>query len=623
VSLRARLYRVHIDKPLQPELLVLAVEELQAASPLLQLAWDGQAFAPLGAAARPTAQECVHVEHAAAARDEQARERFTDVVRVGLDPARGLLLRVGLWLGAKDAELVLALPVACGDGRSLELLVEDLFRLYEQLEQDRPLSLPAMPLSYASFAVEQHARHGRALVAPPPALEHASSAWQELRLSLPSAVGQWPPAPGLDLDAREVALGAVLRVLAAWPERPQGTLVLVDDLRAADARLARTPGALACARPLASALWDDPRLVGEVEWLAGALREHGARAWPTQPVAAAPAVCIDLTALAELPWLGGETWRPLGACEVPRASARARLDLCFVVDAQGLRLDVGGQAGDVAAALAWLEPRLQSELEHLLAALRQAADGRRFWTREFHAHPGLPNVELPRRATPASTFVCSPCNVDAGTWARLEEQCAAAPLTIAHAGLGLLLSRLCGREDIVVVLAQPECAPVPVRLELAWAQGFAQAVARLAANQRRAVPHAALASRALGLTGPCGDEPVAGRPRLDAGCARLPQLPSASEAPEALARLCHGAAWAADIDLWLLVVPDSDVPRLSVLGSGRLAADAVHQTAACLEQLLVSAAADARQAVGDLALRPHTVAANTAPATDELAAFRF
>lgn len=614
------LYHVRVDKPLVPDWLELALEELHAGNLLLQCAWDGRSFLALAAEAQPAARECMHVESVAAAPDEAAWERFTSAVVAGLDAARGRALRVGVWLGDKRTELLLALSAFHGDGRSLELLAEDLFRLYEQVEQERPLSLPAAALTYAAFAAEQQARHGRALGAPPPARQ-AADACVTLRLPAHAWMAPAQALPGLDVTARELALGALLRALHAWPGRPAGALVLVDDLRASDPRLARTGGPLTCARPLASAVWDDARLGHGVEPLVHALRAHGSAAWPLAAPPEAPAVCIDLAAFRELPWLGGETWHPLGASQVPRQPARASLDLRLASDAEGPRLDIVGGSDTVAAACAWLELRLAVELERLASAARRSADGRRFWTREFHAHAGQPNVELPQRAVPADGITRVACTLAQAAWTQLVERCATDPATLLGAGLGLLLSRLLAREDLVIVLAGAEHAPVPARLELLWSRGFAQAVACVANGRQRATPHAEALVDGWEWTGPVSGPPVVGRPRLDAGCAWLERLPHPAEARARLAELCRQARWADDIDLWLLAAPGSHGPELCLYGSGRFTTEGLQQAARYLEQLLTSAALDVHQPVGDLALASRPAPADVA--ADELTVFRF
>lgn len=90
-------------------------------------------------------------------------------------PLRAVLVRIG----PDDHVLLLAVHHAVSDGRSLEIMAEELLRLYGGLREGVPAELPEPPVQFGDFAVWERERLAG------PAVEPDVAFWREQLAGLP------------------------------------------------------------------------------------------------------------------------------------------------------------------------------------------------------------------------------------------------------------------------------------------------------------------------------------------------------------------------------------------------------------------------------------------------------
>lgn len=89
-------------------------------------------------------------------RDIEARRLSDAESKQPFDLTKGPLIRLtALWLDDNDQVLLLTMHHIISDGWSVSIFVEEAYKLYQAYSSGRTLSLPALPIQYADFAVWQ------------------------------------------------------------------------------------------------------------------------------------------------------------------------------------------------------------------------------------------------------------------------------------------------------------------------------------------------------------------------------------------------------------------------------------------------------------------------------------
>ncbi|MCA9941002.1 MAG: AMP-binding protein [Anaerolineales bacterium] len=90
------------------------------------------------------------------ARDTEARRLSDAESKQPFDLTKGPLIRLtALWLDDDDQVLLLTMHHIISDGWSVSIFVEEAYKLYQAYSTGRAISLPALPIQYADFAVWQ------------------------------------------------------------------------------------------------------------------------------------------------------------------------------------------------------------------------------------------------------------------------------------------------------------------------------------------------------------------------------------------------------------------------------------------------------------------------------------
>lgn len=288
-----------------------------------------------------------------------------------MKPERGSSLRVALIDRGEDAsELLLLVHRAFADGRSVALLFEDLFRLYETLSNDVDVTLRPVEKTYADFAEELEEHEVAAFAADALASGASGTGAEEVEsiiVGLDETLKRRLSASFLEgrgMKQAEVFAAAALRCLSK--AGAAGGVGVLYDYRWIEPGLKNTAGALTAAYALPPRLLKRDGTRPDARDVREAL-EEAAAGGGAQDAGAEPRVLLNLEYLQEEPWLGGYDWAPFGYVGVgPRAGGAYALEVVPVLtsDALEVRLWASGAAGAETAAA--LRNGLAAELRDLL-----------------------------------------------------------------------------------------------------------------------------------------------------------------------------------------------------------------------------------------------------------------
>ena len=494
---RTLCYQVTVAKKLDEAVLAEAVEQLVAYNETLQ---SSPAVAPEGASRLVG----FYHEDGGPGLDPRA---LVEELAPGVTPAQGAPLRVACVSrdgGATDVFLLVHDSAA--DPRGLTLLCEDLFRAYEQLSEGRPVSLSPVEKTFGEFAEESP---DLAAEGVPPAegsrgVGDETAALLDGELMRRFVAGEFDESGARPVD---FAAAVVLRSLA---EEAGGESVAVDLLasrRLVDHKLARTvgppgrlarvPAALLVAEGMTEARGVPGRVVEEVF----ACGVRGSRD-DSQP--GATRVLLNLEYVADEPWLGGNEWRPRGfvldACG-PREGYALEVVPLFSDGSMEVRLR---SADDGARSLAArLAARLPAVADSTLNLCADHVAAKRYWLGELGHNAPRSNVEMDGGTHAASDadMASQPCELDESSVRRLCADSGAPEPAVLLAAYALLLSRLSGRQDVVIASHFEDHSvrgTFPVRLRPSWARGFGDFLAETGRKVAEASRHADLALEILG-----------------------------------------------------------------------------------------------------------------------------
>ncbi len=150
-------YHTSVSKKLDEATLTLAVEQLIENNETLQLTLRNGRYVGMEAASGES-ERLVAVYQFDPLEGEDLEAWITrqvEALSAQVKPQRGSSVRVALiHNGTDSSEVVLVAHRAIGDGRSVGLLFEDLFRIYEALANEREVSLRSVEKSYTAFIEE-------------------------------------------------------------------------------------------------------------------------------------------------------------------------------------------------------------------------------------------------------------------------------------------------------------------------------------------------------------------------------------------------------------------------------------------------------------------------------------
>jgi hypothetical protein len=621
-------YQVSVGKRLEEEILSTALERLIEYNEVLhEVAGEGDET-PHGGRVR--GGELLRVYDFArgdAPPEEDSRGQVAAALSAEVGPACGARVRCALLRRGEAAdELLLLVHRSAADGRTVTILLEDLYRIYEQLSHGKEVSLIPPGKTYAESA-GLAAEAGGGLEQPPrPAApdgpRETRSAVVELDESLTAELLGGLPAR-LGLTWREALICAALRSLSS--AAADADVDVTVDYRDVDKKFGRTAGPLTFVRRLPrGAACEGESPVHVMRRLRAELSEASPRGprpdagRADEGAAARPRLLLNLEQMLDVPWLGGLVYAPEGFVHL---EAGAGVPYCVDAAAsrrgESVRLHLRyreGEAGEEIAAA--LRGRLGAELRAVLDECRRYDDARQFWDGEFEG-------ELP-----VSSTLAAPGEAESAPGGRAEtrfeversvvesacSRCDAEAPLLMLAAFGALLSRLNDGEDLALVCdvgGEDAGGVVPLKLSPSWVLPFAEFVSQLGRQLSRALAHGEYAfdilAGGLGSTGP-------GRaPRLDLGFVARDEGAGVERIEETLEPY---AALGRGTGLALAVEGEGSSLRL-IYDRERLAPGEAEALAGYLKTLLREVAADPSSKLGDIPLDIEQKRGEAAPALGE------
>jgi radical SAM superfamily enzyme YgiQ (UPF0313 family) len=448
-------YRISVDKRLDEQVLTAAVRELIERHEMLQL------------------QEEQHVrvyEETALSHAEIVEKLSAEML---LEPQAAL--RVALIHPRKDAsEFLLLVPRAIADGSSVVLLCEDLYRLYEQLSNNKKTLLGPR------LAQENH----QALL--------------------------------------EMSAAALLDLLAQCDD-PLHVDALTD-YRLVDEKLKDTVAALNFTRHVPDLLLGESDSRSRVQKIGQLLREPVTE----MPEMTGTRVLLNFEYFVAEPWLGGHHYVPQGFITTngkPREPYLLEVAPLLTRDGVKLHLKYESSAAPLAQKLV---EGFDQAMELIIRDNERYLEDERFWQQELGQKAPLSNIEVFSEAGEDSGTGWSsiPCSIAHDALESICAQLQTGSTVVLLSVLSVLLSRLNGRED-VVVLTSIDDQIVPVRLNPSWNLSFGEFVQHVRQKLTLAQQHSAGALEALSQTAATFD---VGYVFADAGVENLQQWhPSATQ----------------------------------------------------------------------------------------------
>ena len=394
-------YHTSVSKKLDEATLTTAVEELIENNETLQMALrNGQYVSMDTSDGQPESLIAVYYIDAVEGEDLKALiTRQVEELSAQVKPQRGSSVRVALiHNGTDSSEVVLIVHQAIADGKSVVLLFEDLFRIYETLTNEREVSLRPVEKSYSAFIDELMEADSSSLAhrSSPVAYssrnngshasrpdEQAQTASGEIDcsvISLDKSImrrlsTKFPEAH--DVKLPELLVAATLKCLARMTKKETVDLSVVYDYRWIDTSLKHTAAALTSTYRLPSTIVvaDNPySYMQEIQCALKDLPIGNAAAATSLRSNGRPQVLLNLEYFHEEPWLGGDEWIPRGFLNLSRSSESYSLEIVVLLRDETIELHLTGQnSQEIKELTALLTKHLASELQHSLESSQQAA----------------------------------------------------------------------------------------------------------------------------------------------------------------------------------------------------------------------------------------------------------
>lgn len=323
--------------------------------------------------------------------------------------------------GDDSSEFLFLAHKSIADGPSVVLLCEDLYRLYEQLSNNKKISL------------------GPRLA-------------QEKQTSI------------------QVVAAALLGLLAESDEALQ-----VDchaDYRLVDEKLRDAAGAMTVTRLVPEEILRASDSRSRVTRLGELLKESVADGERGEG-----SVLLNFEYFAAEPWLGGKYYVPHGFIMTNGKPAEPYLlEITPLLTRDGVQLHMQYQP-DAALLAQKLAAGFEAAVETILKDNERYLEAERFWHDEFGRNAPLANLETFRAADQDSSagWASLACDIPPDAIESICDHLKSDRAVVLLSVLSVLLSRLSGREDVVVLTSIDEMI-APVRLSPSWNLTFGEFV---------------------------------------------------------------------------------------------------------------------------------------------------
>ena len=465
-------YRVSVDKRLGEKVLGAAVRELIESHEMLQMRLQAGQYVAAPLTANDQGEQFVVVYEAdePSADTTLSHAAIIEKLSAEIRPEPAAALRVALIRGKDSSEFLLLAHRAIADGRSVVLLCEDLYRLYEQLANNKKISLKPIEKTYSALIAESRGSD-----------------------AVPHKIQENDPS------RREIISAALLGLLAQINDNESLYIDCDVDYRFVDTQLKDTVAALNLTRHVPDVILSEADSRSRIKQIGRFFREITMQAEAAEITGTR--VLLNLECLGEDPWLGGKHYLPQGFMQTNSEPRKPyALEIVPFSTSDGVQLHLKYQTS--AAPLA---RELASRFDEAVASIRNDNDrylkDERFWQQEFDQNAPVPNIEVVREAGEDSGagLTSIPCTIEREKIDNISAQLQSDATVVLLSALSVLLSRLNGREDVAVLTSIDEQI-VPVRLNASWNLSFAEFVTHVRSKLALAQKHGAGAQEALSQT---------------------------------------------------------------------------------------------------------------------------
>ena len=544
---------------------------------------------------------------------EATKSQIIESLSADMLPEPRASVRVALIVHKDEScELLFLVHQAIADSQSVILLLEDLFRIYEQLSHEKEISLRPAQKTYLDFIDNPTidcsritndsglTARVRSRVAPVVSVQFDEKIASRMFSVILAEYGRVKPI--------EVFATAVLKSLAILGKSTDVDVDITYDYRLLDTSLEHTVGVLTRTRQLPPEVVRNVPSLKETQSVLASL--GNLEAVPSDENAAKKErVLLNLKYLTGEPWLGGGEWTPQGFLfnerwlnekyqfEIAPVLSKSSFAVCFKYQAKR----------ETKEFVNLLAAQLTREVELLLEYCEHYVAAKKFWLNEFRLSVPKPNLEIDSGdlTTTDARMGSVSCAVERSLLAKIQSESKADVSLVILAAYAVLLSRLNGREELVIVtcLSRAETMNLaPLRLYPSWNLSFAEFVGEIVRKSRLAFEHEADAFEILANVLP-KSEHAASCPIFDVGYI-FKQSAEAGEIIGAINELLkRDTASRAGLGLTLEVARrDGNLNLEFVYERSRFALPVIEKLASYMGRILEAVSKNANVHLGDVAL---------------------
>jgi len=419
--------------------------------------------------------------------------RFVEEISAEMRPEPGASLRIALVSKEADSsELFFLAHRGIADSRSVILLCEDLFSIYEQLSYGREVSLRTAQKSFRDI-VTALTDGGETNVAgsnleilsdhlfPDMTTRDAETGGSEIIFRIDGDLGLRLTDSSLGkIELATIIVNSILQSLVNEPTWGDLVIDVLSDYRSSDIALARAVGPLNRINRLSSVPLGkaDLSLVRKrlMNILSGTPIDNADDDLQIKQYRPGDrTLLVNLEYLSDSPWLGANEWRPLGFVvneSGPRAGYLA--EILPVLSDQGIEFRFRHQ--EESSVRKAIDPMTSILPEILVSELQRCEDyaaAKQFWLSEFGKNAPESSIGTAGALGEVTTDMESSreFRVAASLIKKIEDAAGAEESVIILAAFAVLLSRVNGRQEIAIAARfdnGPGHLELPLKLHPAW-----------------------------------------------------------------------------------------------------------------------------------------------------------
>jgi len=423
---------------------------------------------------------------------ESAAREITAAFSLQARPEPGESLRIALIYRGNESHVLLYTHQDISDGKGLTLLMEDLYRIYEQISNDRDISLLPVETTYIDM-MNELSLAGNSIANPAThRLSHmfAKKITGSLsRSNCPVGSKITPIRDGLvkrlsssalrdcGLEPVELLTSAVLRSLNSAPNANRLVINVRLDYRYIDQSLKRTVGPLTRTIRLGSGFFLDQALLSDVarmrQMILVALEAEASYEESSNKIGdeqREQQILLNYEYFADPPWLGGDSWVPKGfLVDFHSSPGEYALEVTPLRTGEEIALLLKYKdESDIAQTVEVVSANVNEKLNSLLYHGEQYLAAKKFWLEEFAGYVVRPDIEVQSGERKSHRNLSSViCEFERASLKKLQSECHTDLSVIFLAAYATLLSQLDGREDIIlslIVNLGTAVEPFPIRL---------------------------------------------------------------------------------------------------------------------------------------------------------------